>query len=305
MTLKKCAVAALVSLAMGAPMAQSVMSFQDDDVDFLLREVDGVLVPVTGAFQEDDVLVSVFEFPSYTINGISQLGANQELTGIAVLQIESIVGTLMTLKEYTNGFNAVSPVDVTDGNAGEGATIAMWINSTTGVGGDTDLQLDFAVNAAVSCTSLTDCLDQASRGTLLQVDGFAGDPDEFWTATALVAGAFDTTDVLGYGPTLTVAAFNAGQTTFYNAPGTITFINPVTQVACANTTGCVAGPSISGTIQGGGGTTPLNAGIVADGAFARSDTDATKLLQVPEPGTLALVGLSLLGLAGGARRVRK
>jgi hypothetical protein len=301
--------AALVSLAVAAPMAQAaykVMAFQDDDVDWLLREdANGVLQKATGAFQEGDVLVSVFEFPTYTIDGVSQLSATQELTGIAVVQIDSISGNTITLKQYAGGFNAVSPVDVTNGNAGEGATIAMWINSTTGAGGDTDLVLDAALNPAVSCTSLDNCLEQASLGTLLQVDGFAGDPDEFWTSTGLVAGAFDTNTVLALGPTVNVALFNAGQTTFYNATGPITFINPLTQLPCADTTDCVAGPAISGTIQGGGGTTPLNAGIVADGAFARSDTDATKLMQVPEPGTLALVGLSLLGLAGSARRVRK
>ena len=308
LNIKKLATGLLFALSVvcaGAQAQVDVIAFQDDDVDFLLREdANGVLQPTSGDFQVGDVLVAVFEMPDYTINTVSQLGAGEELTGIAVIQIASINGGTITFQAYEGGFNAVSPVSVADGDAGEGAVIAMWVNGTSGAGGDTDLGLDFATNPAVTCTSLADCLEQASLGDLIQVDGFAGDSDEFWTSTALVAGAFNTDTVLLTGGGNNVALFNAALTTFENSTGTITYQDWLTNLPCADPTAirCVAGPSVTGTIQGGGGTTPLNSGIVDDGAFARSDADATKLQQVPEPGILALIGMGLFGLAASRRR---
>ena len=168
--------------------------------------------------QMGDVLVAVFEMPSYPIDGVSQIPAGSELTGIAVIQIDTIVGNTVTFVPYDGGFNAVSPVDVTDGDAGDGAMVAMWVNGTGG-GADANLNLDFATAPAASCTSLRDCLTQASLGSLVQVDGFAGDLDEFWSSTGLIGGAFNTTTVLGLGGAINVALFNSAMTTFFNSTG--------------------------------------------------------------------------------------
>jgi hypothetical protein len=309
MNLKKTAVALGVGLSLvcAAAQAQTVMRFQDDDIDFLLDS--NLNAKTSGAFAQGDVLVSVFEIPTFTVGGANGIPNGQELTGIAAIQITGGDGSLanpFTFSAYSGGFNAISPVDVVGGGAGGGATLAMWLNSTA----DFDLDIDFAsaVGNAASCTSYANCLDRATgegNGSLLQVDGFGGDADDFWTSTLAVLGGDDPSTVAGLAGDVLVASFQAAQTTLFNSLGPIVYRDIASGLPCpagsSAQDGCVAGPVISGTITGGLG---LNDGIRADGAFARSDLDASKLLQVPEPGSLALVGLSLLGLAAARRRTR-
>jgi hypothetical protein len=180
--------------------------------------------------------------------------------------------------------------------------IAMWLNSTANF----DLQLDFSQNVTTNCTSLIQCLAEGSAGDLLQVDGFAGDLDEFWISTLALLGGDNVDIVAGTSGAITVATFNAALTTFFNIIGgeQIGFMQIATSLPCPGGSvaldGCVAGPTVTGPISGGQG---LNPALYADGAFARSDIDAIKLTQaVPEPGVLLLMGLGLLGLAATRRR---
>jgi hypothetical protein len=308
MNFKKLAVGLGVGLALGcaAAQAQTVIRFQDDDIDFLLTRD---LQPKTsGTFAVGDVLVSVFEMPTYTIGGVNAIPAGQELTGLAAIQITGGTGTLadpFTFSAYTGGFNAISPVDVAGGGAGEGATAVMWLNSTA----DFDLQLDFAQNPTTNCTSLAQCMAEATTGSLVQIDGFFNnDADNFWQSTLSILGGDDVATVAGTSGDVTVATFLAAQTTLFNASGPIAFRNIATGLPCPGGTtaldGCVQGPVITGPISGGAG---LNPALYLDGAFARSDIDASKLLAtpVPEPATLALLGISLLGFAATRRRGQK
>jgi len=305
MNIKKFAVGLSFGLSVVclAAQAQQTIHFEDNDVDFLLTpcaESDvGIpgLCAKQGTFASGDVLVSAFELDTWTIDGVSQIPAGQQLTGIAVLQIDTVVGNTVNFVPYTGGFNAVSPVDVVNGGALGGTTVGMWLHAT-------NVDISFGSAPQVTCNSLTECLDLVSTGGLVQVDGF-GDLDNAWTSTGLVAGAFNTNTVLGIGGATNVALFNANQTTFFNSSGTIIFQTVLGQTPCPGGTvlldGCTQGPVLTGTASGGGGTVPLNSGIVGDGAFARSDIDADKL-QAPEPAILALLGMGLFGLAVTRRR---
>jgi len=295
MRLKTLSAAALAALALvGATAQAQLIRAQDDDIEFVLTST---LQPKTsGLLAEGDIIVSVFEFPDYTIGGVDAIPAGQEITGLAVIQIADITGNTITFQPYTGGFNAISPVDVTGGNAGEGAMIATFQNDTATF----DLSLSFATDPETNCTDLAQCAAEGTAGTLLQVDGFSfADADEFWQALTFGAG-LDVGAVGAASGTTLVAAYNAALTTFFNSSGPIGGMVIGGDTACDPAlAGCIAGPTVSGTVTGGGG-------LGAEGAFARSDIDAQKLIQqVPEPGTLALAGLGLFALGAGALRRRR
>lgn len=314
--------------------------FQDDSIDFVLRE-DGqgnlLTQPVTsGQPQIGDILVSVFEMPTASSfpQHVSLIPPGKELTGVAVIQLagtydpfnlglsnDPAYNPYWVFQPYTGGMNSVLSLigvgapSVVGGDPGGGAMVAMWLNnSPSGSAGknpnltDRNLVLDAAdpnYGPTTNCTSLADCLKEASIGTLFQVDGMWGedvndrnDPDNFWKSEASTAFTPHITydQVKDGGSTTRFASMSAGLSNLYNIVEPVLFQKIISGSHCEGAThgdadGCFQ-VSISGDILGGAG--------LQNGAIARDDIDASKL--VPEPATLGLLGLGLLGLGLMRRR---
>ena len=300
--------------------------FQDDSIDFILRvnplSPIGFTVVTSGAPQLGDIFVAIYEFQSASASppGVSLIPAGKELTGVSVIQLATAdpsTTPIWSFLPYTGGMNSILALaghpGVVGGNAGGGAVAAMWLNdvgpdSHTYVG-DRNLILDAAdptYGDETNCNSLVDCLNQASLGSLFQVDGLWGvdptdryDPDNFWSSTALLTGiTYD--DVKSGAKTTPFASITAGLSNLFNVVEPVVFQKIITGVHCAGATfahddDCVQ-VRMSGTILGGAD--------LVNGAVGRDDIDARKLVAVavPEPATLGLLGLGLLGLGLLRRR---
>lgn len=316
-----------IGLSLTATPALSAFSggdwkFQDDDIDFLM---DGTTLELkapdgTGnTINVGDLLTAVFEMQTFTINLENAIPPGKEVTGISVIELITkdangdfieddwifapTAGGIDTVLDSILGAGSAAARLGT--NAGEGSMVAMFINDAIDPDPavlDRDLDFDAAANPASNCVSLFDCVNEVTLGSLLQVDGFMGDPDEFWAADILnlpgggLLPGDDIDFVHSLNEGIQVTNINFGLSTLFNV------VEPVLpQNIFGTTVGCSSGIAADGCVHVRGNANVLGGAGLVNGAFAHSDLDANK--KVPEPSAIMLLGVGLLGL--GAKSLRR
>jgi hypothetical protein len=317
----------LALLAAAPAQAVSTAAFQDDDNDFLWRPGVGLIAPNTCngpgdpkcQIQANDVLIAVFDFNTWTINGVNQTpnsgSGGLQVTGISAIQWTdgTIVndpnfGPQRVWQPFSDGLNSILGIGglapVTNGGAGQGAMVALYR-------GTANLQFDTALSPNTpTCSSLADCIARggqtlgaggASVGSLLQVDGIR-DPNDFWRSGT---GGADIFNVWNLSSQQTTVGVSFGLSSFFNSFGPVGYQDLITG---AYRPDCFPGNVLPGCVQFAGQAT-VNGGTtlgnqLPNGAFANSTTITGQKYIVPEPGSLALLASAVFAAAGFSRRKR-
>jgi len=286
----KTLVAALATIGFGVGLAVSagpasavvqifspITAFQDDDVDYVVDNGNGII-------DTGDRIISVQKY----VNTQGILGGQgptnitgEEITGVADITIATVLG---------NGTLVFAP----SGAAGvlsafaAGTMVALWRDPAD------DLDV---INA--NCGTRAACLVDAGLGEgvpLYLTAGFFGDVNQYWTSLPGAGGNVIATVQAG-GSSTNFGVFNFGLTPGINNTGFGLGLQSCLPL-CPGGGDNMIQITGSGNIFGGQGLVPAE-------WTARSDNDFQIVpLQVPEPGSLALVGLALAAAGFGPLRRR-
>lgn len=283
------AVALALGLGMGAAQAASVSSLTHSYEVFQWEDDNG-------------------ELQGVDVNGNGKLDVGDTLTGVIEIgKINQLIAPFASalFDGVTNShLSAVFTAEVKTKVAGSG--VGNFDYSFGPTGGATGTIISFYEDNVdnlniLGCLTDAACKAAVTDGTKILDLGFTGDADEFWFADEIQGDNINVFDLLGnsskfgtanYG--LMVSGVNLlGK--FFENENTCS-VEPGEGIAT-----CISGVPVDGNnrVQWLGSTDVLG-GANSTAYVATSDADIQA--QIPEPATLALVGLGLLGLGMSAKR---
>lgn len=265
------------------PVFSPIWGFQDDDIEFIF-DVDN-----SGTITTGDRFLAVGEISN--TNGIFP-GQDAPITGEELTFIGAAVVTVVADSATTSHLEfSPDPAGVLI-NAGFDAntTVVAWRDATP------DLNvLNGACGTQAQCTAAAG-LGGGDGSVVFASFGF-GDPDDNWATPSLPNSNLLLAGIEGAGANTIIANFNFYQSILINNTGV--------QLA-ENTLPCFpdCGAGGDGFVDArGSGSLLGGVGLNHDEWSARSDADfEVAPLQVPEPGSLALMGAALAGAAMFRRR---
>lgn len=276
-----CGFAVLASPAWSAIITPQLpdgnVTFEDDSAEVWID------VNSNGVLDVGDRLRAILTIPSFFTPTTAPTNFAGELSGISEIEVTGATAIGGGLFNFSFGPSAAFEAEY-----GAGVMIALYEDNVS----------EFARSGA-SCNSAADvaaggtCEQLITNGDLWLTAGFAGDLDEYWVALAApgdpsIAAFFGPDENLpgGFNFGLTLIENNTGSEWLESLATSPLFQDPLTGNNRVQLRG-------SGSLQGVAGE---------DTGYDLYDDFQFTMNRVPEPGSLALVGLAMLGLAVARKR---